>query len=101
MSIKNIEDLKADSWSVIEVKVEQVWENNHPAIRQVGVFTDDTGIIKFVSWEKSNLPLMEEGVVYTIGKVVVTKFEDKLQVALVATTEIRRCGSVQSNLPKV
>ncbi|MCK4500733.1 hypothetical protein KAU11_09545, partial [Candidatus Babeliales bacterium] len=76
--------------------VEQLWESDHSAIRQVGVFTDDTGIIKFVSWEKSNLPLMEEGVIYRIGKVPVTEFDERLQVALVGTTEITRVEQTET-----
>lgn len=97
---KNIEDLNADKWAHIEVKAEQIWDNDHPAIRQVGVLTDDTGIIKFVAWEKSNLPLLEEGVTYRIGKVVVTEYDGKLQVAFVSTTEIERVGvPEQSEIP--
>ena len=96
MKQTNIEDLNAGDWAEIVVKVEQLWESEHPAIRQVGVLTDDTGIIKFVSWEKSNLPLMEEGITYTIGKVPVTEFDERLQVALVGTTEITRVQPVES-----
>lgn len=88
MSIKNIEDLKSGDWINLKVKAEQIWENDHPAIRQVGVLTDETGIVKFVSWEKANQPLLREGAIYEIGKVPVTEYDGRLQVAIVATTTI-------------
>ena len=99
-NLKQIEDLEAGKWITFEVKVEQLWENNHESIRQVGLLSDDTGIVKFVSWEKSNLPLLEEGVTYVIGKVPVTEFEDNFQVSMVKTTKIERVADSQAELPE-
>lgn len=90
MSTKTILELRAGDWAHIEVKVEQLWESDHKSVSQVGVFTDETGIIKFVVWKKSELPLMEEGVIYKIGKVPVTEFDGRLQVAVVKTSVIER-----------
>lgn len=98
---KQIEDLGDGKWVTLEVTFLQEWENDHDAIRQIGLLQDDTGIIKFVAWEKSNLPLLEEGVRYRLGKVPVSKYEDYLQIALVKTTIIERLDPVQTELPKV
>ena len=98
-NIKQIEDLEAGKWVTLEVKVEQLWESSHESIRQTGVMTDATGIIKFVSWQKSNLPTLLEGETYRIGKVPVTEYEGNMQISLVKTTKIERMGSVQSEIP--
>lgn len=99
--IKRIDELKPDSWSDIEVTVQELWDNDHPAIRQVGILKDASGIIKFVSWEKSDQPLLEEGETYRINSTPVTKFEDRLSVALVSTTLITRLSAKQVELPTV
>ena len=99
MKITAIEDLIEGKWANLEVRVSQLWENDHEAIRQVGLLEDDTGIVKFVSWEKSNHPLLEEGATYRIRRLPVTKYEDFLSVALVSTTEIERIG--QAEIPTV
>lgn len=100
-NVKPIEELEEGKWVTLEVTFNQEWENDHSSIRQVGLLIDDTGIIKFVSWEKSELPLLEEGVKYRIGKVPVSKYEDYLQIALVKTTIIERLDPIQPELPKV
>lgn len=89
-NIKQIEELEEGKWITIEATFQQEWESDHESIRQTGLLADDTGIIKFVSWEKSDLPKMVEGVKYRIGKVPVSRYEDYLQIALVGTTNITR-----------
>lgn len=96
-----IEDLKDGQWCDIEVEVIQLWDNEHPAIRQVGIMGDDTGIVKFVSWEKSNLPLMEIEGKYCISNVVVSAYEDRLQISLNTNTTIARVGGEQTEIPTV
>ena len=99
--VRKIEDLIVDKWANIEVKVLELWENEHTLIRQVGILKDSSGIVKFVSWEKSNLPLLEEGVTYRLEGVPVSEFEGRLAVALVSTTEITRITAEQSEIPTV
>jgi replication factor A1 len=97
----NIEDLKDGQWYNIEVKVIQLWDNEHPTIRQVGIVGDDTGIVKFVAWEKSNLPLVEIEGNYKINKVVVSVYEDRVQISLNSNTTIARVGGEQTEIPTV
>lgn len=99
---KNIEDLENGAWENIEAEVLTIWENEHPAIRQVGLLKDATGIVKFVSWEKSNLPLVEEGITYQFLGVPVTSYNDRLSASLVRTTVITRVSEQrQETLPTV
>ena len=90
MKITAIEDIVPEKWVNLEATVLQLWDNNHPAIRQVGILRDDTGIVKFVSWNISNLPRIEEGVTYRFKAMPVTEYEKQYSVAMVATTEIER-----------
>ena len=99
MKITPIEDLQIEKWANIEAKVSQLWDNDHESIRQVGLLEDDTGIVKFISWEKSNQPLLEEGVTYRLKRMPVTEFENRLSVALVSTSEITRLGETQTEIP--
>lgn len=94
-----IEDLKAGQWADIEAKVIQLWDNDHESISQVGIIGDDTSIVKFVSWNKSNLPLMEEGVEYRITNLPVSEYGDNLQVSLNKNTTIEQIGGMQTALP--
>lgn len=102
-------DVEDGKWcNLTKVKVEQLWDNDHEMIRQVGIFSDDTGIIKFVSWTKSNLPLMEEGCIYDLKDVRCSAFRDRLQVSLNSKTKITRVedentgqNSEQSEIPTV
>jgi len=90
MKITAIEDITPEKWVNLEATVLQIWMNDHPAIRQVGVLQDDTGIVKFVSWNVSNLPLLELGMVYQFKAMPVTEYEGRYSVAMVSTTEIER-----------
>lgn len=94
-----IEDLKDGQWHDVTAKVIQIWNNEHGAIRQVGIIGDETGIVKFVSWEKSNLPLVVVEVEYDFRNIVVSEFDGKLQIAFNSNTVIERVGGVQSELP--
>lgn len=99
--VKKIEDLQPEKWANIEATVQELWDNEHPAIRQVGILKDSSGIVKFVSWEVSNKPLLEQGQTYRLEGMPVTKFEDRLSVAIVNTTEITRISSRQTKIPTV
>lgn len=99
--VKKIDDLAPDKWANIEGTVQEIWDNDHAAIRQVGILKDSSGIVKFVSWEVSNKPLLEKGQTYRFEGMPVTEFEDRLSVAIVKTTEITRLSSKQTEIPTV
>lgn len=93
-------DIENNGWYDLKVKVVQIWDNDHPAIRQVGIVGDETNIVKFISWEKSNLPLMEVGASYKITNVAVSSYEDRLQISLNATTVITRMAEDPDEIPR-
>ena len=101
MKITAIEDIVPEKWVNLEATVQQIWDNKHPAIRQVGILKDDTGIVKFVSWNISDLPLLEEGIEYRFKGMPVTEFDGRYSVAMVSTTKIERVGEVQTEIPIV
>ncbi len=85
----DIADLDEDGeWVSIEAKVLQLWEANSDSISQVGLMGDETGKIKFVCWEKGELPELEEGGIYRIKGAVVDSWEGKYQVNLNSRTSI-------------
>ena len=95
MNTKTIEQLEPDSWVNLTAEVQELWDNEHPAIRQVGLLKDDTGIVKFVSWEKSGQPLLQLGVRYElIGIHVNPVYEDRVSIALVSVSKIIRLDPV-------
>ncbi|EMA48596.1 hypothetical protein [Halococcus salifodinae] len=77
-----------EQWVDLEVEVDQLWEPRADSIAQVGLLADETGRIKFVSWETSDLPELEEGQSYTISNVVTDEYEGDFSVKLNKTTEI-------------
>jgi len=83
-----ISDMKKDTWATLVAEIEQLWEATSPAIRQVGIMRDGTGIIKFVSWEKSDLPMMGEGETFYISGAPVSEYNERLSIGLVKTTKV-------------
>jgi len=77
-----------EQWVDLEVEVDQLWDPNSDSIAQVGLLADTTGRIKFVSWETSDLPALEEGQSYAISNVVTDEYEGDYSVKLNKTTEI-------------
>lgn len=77
-----------EQWVDLEVEVDQLWEPRADSIAQVGLLADATGRIKFVSWETSDLPALEEGQSYAISNVVTDEYEGDYSVKLNKTTEI-------------
>ena len=93
---------KEGAWVNITATVQTIWDNEHPSIRQVGLLKDDTGIIKFISWEKSGLPLIQADIEYELTNVVVGKYEDYYSVSLNSNTKIARVSETeQAELPTV
>ena len=66
----------------------QLWDPTSDAISQIGLVGDDTGVIKFVKWTKSDLPELAEGQSYLFKNVVTDKFQDRFSVKLNRTSEI-------------
>jgi replication factor A1 len=88
-ALMTIDDIKEDGlWLNLKIRAVDLWQNEHESIRQVGLIGDGTGTIKFVSWEKANLPTLEEGKCYSIENVVTKEYESTFSVAFNKTTII-------------
>jgi len=77
-----------ERWIDLKAKVVQLWDPTSDAISQTGLIGDETGVIKFVKWTKSELPDMEEGKSYQLKNVVTDVFEDRFSVKLNRTSQI-------------
>lgn len=87
--LASVDTIKTDgSWINLKVKIVDLWQNEHESIRQIGLIGDETGTTKFVSWEKANLPTMEDGKCYSIENVVTKEYEGTFSVAFNKTTKI-------------
>lgn len=79
---------KADKWIDLEVEVLELWEASSSAVAQVGLLGDSSGVVKFVSWEKSNLSQLKEGAAYSLETVVTDEYDRRFSVNLNAKTSI-------------
>ncbi len=86
VKIKDI--IKDGMWVSLKAKVVQLWENDKSTISQIGLLGDDTGIIKFVAFTKSDLPLLEEGKSYHFSNLVTDSWQGRFSVKLNKTTVI-------------
>jgi replication factor A1 len=86
-----IEELEEDEqWVDLRVKVVDLWEPRHESIAQVGLVGDETGTRKFVAFQTSDLPELEEDAVYRLGNVVTDEYQGNVSVKLNRTTTIER-----------
>ncbi len=88
MEIKVGDIADPEKWIDVKVKVVQLWDPTSDAISQTGLVGDDTGVIKFVKWTKSELPDMVEGQSYELKNVVTDIFEDRFSIKLNRTSQI-------------
>jgi replication factor A1 len=79
-----------ESWIDVTAKVVELWEPQSEAIAQVGLLGDESGRTKFVSFETSDLPAIDEGEVYRFENVVTDEYQGNYSVKLNRTTDIER-----------
>jgi len=77
-----------EQWIDVRAKVVELWEPRSESIAQVGLLGDESGTVKFVAFETSDLPELEEGNVYALGNVVTDEYEGRYSVKLNSTTTI-------------
>ena len=88
---KALADIDTDEeWLDVRAKVVELWEPRSDAISQVGLLGDESGTIKFVAFQSSDLPELEESAVYRLGNVVTDEYEGRFSVKLNRTTSIER-----------
>ncbi|MEJ6949468.1 ATP-dependent helicase [Natronospora cellulosivora (SeqCode)] len=73
----------------IKAKVETLWKEHSSKIKQVGLLKTKAGkVVKFLSWENANAPLLEENRWYELRKLKVSEFNNKRQLVLTSITEV-------------
>ncbi|MFC7325795.1 replication factor A [Halorubrum rutilum] len=77
-----------EQWVDLRVKLVDLWEPRSDSISQVGLLGDESGTIKFVAFETSDLPELEEGKAYELSNVVTDEYEGSYSVKLNRTTGI-------------
>ena len=79
-----------EQWIDVTAKVVELWEPQNEAIAQVGLIGDESGRTKFVAFETSDLPAIEEGAVYELENVVTDEYQGDYSVKLNRTTDIEK-----------
>ena len=77
-----------EQWVDLRVQVADLWEPRSESISQVGLLGDESGTIKFVAFETSDLPELTEGASYALGNVVTDEYDGDYSVKLNRTTSI-------------
>jgi len=86
--VKIEEITKPNQWVSLKAKVIQLWDASSPNVSQVGLIGDETGIIKFVIWEKSGKREVEEGKSYLFKNVVSDSFGGRMQINVNRNSDI-------------
>jgi len=77
-----------EQWLDVTAKVVELWEARSDSVAQVGLLGDETGTTKFVAFETSDLPKLEEGTVYRLENLVTDEYQGNFSVKLNRTTTI-------------
>jgi len=77
-----------EQWVDLRVTLVDLWEPRSDSIAQVGLLGDESGTIKFVAFETSDLPAVSEGQSYALSNVVTDEYEGRYSVKLNRTTQI-------------
>ena len=84
-----VDDIDEDEqWVDLRVELVDLWEPRSDSISQVGLLGDESGTIKFVAFETSDLPELTEGQAYELSNVVTDEYEGSYSVKLNRTTGI-------------
>ena len=77
-----------EQWIDATAKVVELWEPRSDSVAQVGLLGDESGRTKFIAFETSDLPELEEGAVYRLGNLVTDEYQGDFSVKLNRTTTI-------------
>ncbi|WP_158057955.1 DNA-binding protein [Halorussus halophilus] len=72
----------------IEGTVRKLWEPSSPVIQQVGLIEDETGVVRFTAWRKSDVPMVREGETVEFRSVAKNWYEGRCSVALTGWSSV-------------
>lgn len=93
-SITPIAELKPGVGSV-RAKVVQDWEVSHERMLQTGLLGDETGTIKFVTWNEEGKDKLELDAVYNIFYATVDEYNGRLSLTLNTAMYIADEGDIE------
>jgi len=73
---------EADQWIDVVAEVVELWKPRSEKIAQVGLLGDESGRLKFVTWESANLPELVEGETYQFQNAVTDEYQGRYSVSL-------------------
>lgn len=79
-----------DQWLNVEAQVAELWEPRSDSIAQVGLLADSSGKTKFIVWEASDAPELEEGEAYEFTNVVSEEYDGRYSVQVNSQTSVER-----------
>jgi replication factor A1 len=77
-----------DQFVTVEVKVSDIWDNDTDVLSQVGLVQDETGRVKFKTWEKSQKPLLTEGQTYRLERVATDEYQGNMEISINSETNV-------------
>lgn len=75
-------------WQDVEVVVTQLEPDPHESMSQSGRVGDESGTIRFVSWEKSDVVELEEGQAYRLEGVQTDEYQGSFSIQLNSSTTV-------------
>ncbi|MFC6733915.1 DNA-binding protein [Haladaptatus sp. DYSN1] len=66
----------------VEGRIERLWKPSHPAIQNVGLLEDESGLIRFTVWKKSNQAMVREGQRVRFRAAAKNWYEGRCSIAL-------------------
>ena len=88
--ILDIEEVSTLPFETVSVSgtVKTLWESSSPKIAQVGLIEDESGVIKFTSWTKSNQRWVTEGETVRVMDARKNWYEGRCSLALTSESRI-------------
>lgn len=77
-----------DVWRDVKVVVTNLDSDPHESMSQQGRVGDESGTVRFVSWEKSDVPDLEEGQAYRLESVSTDEYNGTYSIQLNSSTVV-------------
>lgn len=77
-----------DQFVTVEVEVADIWDNDTDVLSQVGLVQDNSGRVKFKTWEKSQKPLLTEGQTYRLERVATDEYQGNMEISVNSETNV-------------
>lgn len=90
VTVEEVKEKEDGEWVSLRVKFDESRDLTHENMVQHGIVGDETGRVRFVSWENSEPPELEEGESYHIENVVTDEYQGSISITFTPNTEVDR-----------